>query len=164
MKNTFFLFVFGLILSSCKAQTKDEVIDKNQKKTTFTVVKTDAEWKKQLTAEQFEVLRNKGTERPFTGEYVDNFQKGKYVCAACDNVLFLSDAKFHSDCGWPSFDKAIKGSVEYVEDTTFGMKRVEVNCGRCGGHLGHVFTDGPTKTGDRFCTNSVSIKFIAESK
>ncbi len=98
------------------------------------------------------------------GEYVNTFEKGDYVCAACGNVLFHSSAKFHSDCGWPSFDKAIKGSVIYVTDNTLGMTRTEVDCAKCGGHLGHVFEDGPTETGQRFCTNSVSVKFIPAKK
>ena len=110
-------------------------------------------------------MREKGTERPFSGKYVDNFEKGDYICAACSNVLFHSDSKFHSDCGWPSFDKAIKGSVTYVTDKTLGMTRTEVNCARCSGHLGHVFDDGPKETtGQRFCTNSVSVKFIPSKK
>ena len=111
------------------------------------------------------VLREKATERPFTGEYYNHFEKGKYVCAACGNVLFNSDAKFDSDCGWPSFDQAIKGSVIYKEDSSFGMVRTEVMCAKCGGHLGHVFDDGPKETtGKRFCTNSVSIKFEPAKK
>ena len=111
-----------------------------------------------LTPEQFEVLREKGTERPFSGEYVNHFEKGTYHCAGCDATLFTSDAKFYSDCGWPSFDQAIKGSVQYIEDNSYGMQRTEVVCSSCGGHLGHVFEDGPKQTtGLRFCTNSVSI-------
>ncbi|ESU25342.1 peptide-methionine (S)-S-oxide reductase MrsB1 [Flavobacterium limnosediminis JC2902] len=122
-------------------------------------------WKAKLTSEQYEVLREKGTERPFTGEYWKHFEKGMYVCAACANPLFTSDAKFDSDCGWPSFDQAIKGSVKYTNDSSFGMERIEVTCAKCGGHLGHVFDDGPKETtGKRFCTNSVSIQFIPEKK
>lgn len=166
MKKLAFLLIVLLSLTSCQGQEK--------KKTTSTapgippagkVVKTDEEWKKILTPEQYAVLREKETERPFTGEYVNTFEKGKYVCAACGNVIFNSDSKFHSDCGWPSFDKAIKGSVVYTTDNTLGMSRTEVTCAKCGGHLGHVFDDGPKETtGQRFCTNSVSIKFIPEKK
>ena len=154
------IFVFLLIASFVSSQAQEKVKSDNSK-----VKKSEAQWKKELTPEQYEVLRNKGTERPFSGEYVNNFKKGVYVCAACNNLLFYSDAKFHSDCGWPSFDKAIKGSVTYIKDTSFGMLRTEVNCARCGGHLGHVFDDGPKETtGQRYCTNSVSVKFIPAKK
>ena len=123
--------------------------------------RSDEEWKQVLTPTQYHVARQKGTERAFTGEYWNTFEKGKYVCAACGNPLFNSDAKFNSECGWPSFDQAIKGSVIYKTDVSFGMQRTEVMCAKCGGHLGHVFDDGPAETtGKRFCTNSVSIKFI----
>ena len=162
MKKIAFLAFVLCSLNACQSQEKKKIVAA-ETNTSEKIVKTEAEWKKELTPEQYEVLRNKGTERPFTGEYVNNFEKGKYVCAACGNLLFNSDAKFHSDCGWPSFDKAIKGSVTYVDDMSFGMVRTEVNCAKCGGHLGHVFDDGPTETtGKRFCTNSVSVKFIPE--
>jgi peptide-methionine (R)-S-oxide reductase len=152
--------VLLLLASFVSSQAQEKVKSDNSK-----VKKSEAQWKKELTPEQYEVLRNKGTERPFSGEYVNNFKKGVYVCAACNNLLFYSDAKFHSDCGWPSFDKAIKGSVTYIKDTSFGMLRTEVNCARCGGHLGHVFDDGPKETtGQRYCTNSVSVKFIPAKK
>jgi peptide-methionine (R)-S-oxide reductase len=154
------LFVLLLIASFVSSQAQEKVKLDNSK-----VKKSEAQWKKELTPEQYEVLRNKGTERAFSGEYVNNFKKGVYVCAACNNLLFYSDAKFHSDCGWPSFDKAIKGSVSYIKDTSFGMLRTEVNCARCSGHLGHVFDDGPKETtGQRYCTNSVSVKFIPAKK
>ena len=153
MRNKLFILLLLFSLISCQGQNKK----KNSK---LEIQKSEAQWKKELTPEQFEVLREKGTERPFSGKYVNTFEKGTYVCAACANLLFYSDAKFHSDCGWPSFDKAIKGSVTYITDSSFGMSRTEVNCAKCGGHLGHVFDDGPTKTGQRFCTNSVSVKFI----
>lgn len=129
------------------------------------MAKTDAEWRQVLTPEQYEVMREKGTERPFSGEYVDHFEKGRYACAACGQILFTSDAKFYSDCGWPSFDQAIAGSVAYHKDLSFGMVRTEVTCSKCGGHLGHVFDDGPDDTtGKRYCTNSVSIIFIPEKQ
>ena len=142
-----------------------EITKKEVKKDTmkFEVVKTEAEWKAQLSPEEYAVLREKGTERPFTGEYDKHFEKGMYVCAACENPLFTSDTKFDSHCGWPSFDEAIKGSTVYHKDTSFGMIRTEVMCAKCGGHLGHVFDDGPkATTGMRYCTNSVSIKFIPQ--
>lgn len=158
MKKIIIVVTLTLSLISCQGQEK-------KKTTAAKIQKTDAEWKKELTPEQYEVLRKKGTEQAFTGKYVNTFEKGTYICTACGNVLFHSDAKFHSDCGWPSFDKAIKGSVTYVTDNTFGMTRTEVNCAKCGGHLGHVFDDGPMETtGKRFCTNSVSVKFIPEKK
>jgi len=154
------LLVLLLLASFVSSQAQEKVKSDNSK-----IKKSEAQWKKELTPEQYEVLRNKGTERAFSGEYVNNFKKGVYVCAACNNLLFYSDAKFHSDCGWPSFDKAIKGSVTYIKDTSFGMLRTEVNCARCGGHLGHVFDDGPKETtGQRYCTNSVSVKFIPAKK
>lgn len=156
-----------LTLTSCQGQDKKKEAAKPEKavKSKFEVNKTDAEWKETLTSEQYDVLRQKATETPYTGEYDDFFEKGTYVCAACGNPLFTSDAKFNSHCGWPSFDQAIKGSVIYEHDNSLGMNRTEVMCARCGGHLGHVFDDGPTETtGERFCTNSVSIKFIPSAK
>lgn len=162
MRKIAVLFLLAFAIISCQSQEKKQE-PKTLTATNHKVVKTEEEWRKQLTPEQYNVLREKGTELPHTGEYADTFQKGTYVCAACGNVLFNSDSKFHSDCGWPSFDKAIKGSVTYNDDSSFGMTRTEVNCAKCGGHLGHVFDDGPKQTtGQRFCTNSVSIKFIPE--
>jgi peptide-methionine (R)-S-oxide reductase len=105
------------------------------------------------------VLINKGTEYPGTGEYNIHMKEGIYNCKGCDNPLFTSDQKFESNCGWPSFDNAIEGSVEYKNDYTLGMTRVEILCTNCGGHLGHVFNDGPTESGKRYCVNSVSIDF-----
>lgn len=120
---------------------------------------TEQEWKERLTDEEYYILRQKGTERAFTGKYWDVFEGGTYHCAGCGNKLFSSDTKFDAHCGWPSFDKAIEGSVIYKEDLSFGMKRVEVLCAKCDGHLGHVFDDGPKETtGMRYCINSVSVK------
>lgn len=126
----------------------------------YSVEKTEAEWKEQLQDEQFRVLRQKGTEAPHTGKYNLHFDKnGDYRCAACDEKLFESNSKFESGCGWPSFDEAIEGTVEYVQDKTHGMVRTEILCANCGSHLGHVFDDGPTESGQRFCINSASIEF-----
>lgn len=122
--------------------------------------KTEEEWKKELTPQEYKVLREKGTEAPFTGEYDHSFENGMYKCAACGAELFSSDRKYDSGCGWPAFDEALPNAVEFTEDNTLGMRRVEVTCKKCGGHLGHVFPDGPKETtGKRFCINSVSLKF-----
>ncbi|MCA9485611.1 MAG: peptide-methionine (R)-S-oxide reductase MsrB [Nanoarchaeota archaeon] len=123
--------------------------------------KTDAEWKDKLTPEQYHILREKGTEAPGTGELLHEKREGDFVCAACGNVLFTSNEKFDSGCGWPSFyDIAKTGSVELHKDNSHGMYRIEVICKKCGGHLGHVFDDGPReKTGKRYCINSLSLKF-----
>jgi peptide-methionine (R)-S-oxide reductase len=124
------------------------------------ITKTDEEWKKLLTSEQYRVLRKEGTEIAFTGKYWDNHAAGTYVCAACGLELFSSDTKFESGTGWPSFWAPIaKNHVKEVVDGTLGMERVEVECARCGGHLGHLFDDGPKPTGLRYCMNSVSMEF-----
>ena len=125
----------------------------------YKIDKTEAEWQKELSEEQYKILRQKGTERPFTGEYNLHFENGTYHCAGCNQKLFESNSKFDSHCGWPSFDESIKGTVEYVLDKTHGMMRTEIVCSNCGGHLGHVFNDGPTETGTRYCVNSLSINF-----
>lgn len=120
---------------------------------------SETEWKKILTREQYKVLREKGTERPFSGKLLDNKDDGTYVCGACGNPIFTSESKFESGCGWPSFDDAITNSVKLIPDFSHGMNRTEVVCANCGSHLGHLFNDGPTETGERFCINSISMDF-----
>ena len=125
----------------------------------------DAEWKKILSEDVYEVSRHAATERPFTGKYWNADIKGTYYCAACGNLLFRSEAKFASTCGWPSFfEQKNKNSTVYKTDTSLGMERTEVLCGRCGGHLGHIFDDGPPPTGKRYCMNSVAMDFIPDGK
>lgn len=159
LKNLFLIKLFWIFLSlqllSCKEQTANAQNNK---------VMTDKDWKEKLSDEEYYILREKGTERPFTGKYNDFFEKGYYVCAACGNKLFESTTKYNSSCGWPSFDEAIEGAVKYTKDTSHGMVRVEVTCAKCDGHLGHVFEDGPKDTtGNRYCMNSISLKFVPEN-
>lgn len=120
---------------------------------------TEEEWSRKLSKEVFQVLRRRGTEAPFTGEYHRHKGDGIYLCAGCGAHLFDSERKFDSGTGWPSFDSALSGKVEEEVDRSHGMKRTEVHCSRCGGHLGHVFPDGPTPSGQRYCINSVSLRF-----
>lgn len=115
------------------------------------------DFKKKLTPEQYKVLREKGTEAPFSGKYLNEKKKGMYKCAGCGNPLFSSDTKFDSGTGWPSFDEALPGAIRLEEDKSHGMTRTEAVCAKCGSHLGHVFPDGPTKTGKRYCMNSVCL-------
>ncbi len=126
----------------------------------FKVTKTEEEWRKLLTPEQFNVLRQQGTERAGTSPLDKQYGKGTYSCAACDLPLFTSKTKFHSGTGWPSFYAPIEGAIETTTDHSFLMTRTEVHCRRCGGHLGHVFDDGPKPTGDRYCMNGVALKFV----
>jgi peptide-methionine (R)-S-oxide reductase len=125
--------------------------------------RSEEEWRQRLTPEQFEVLRNKGTERAFTGKYAFTKDRGTYRCAACGAELFRSEAKYDSGTGWPSFFEPIaRGAVELREDASFGMRRIEVTCARCGGHLGHLFDDGPEPTGERYCMNSISLSLESD--
>jgi peptide-methionine (R)-S-oxide reductase len=129
------------------------------------IEKTDHEWREDLTPEQYEVLRRKGTEPPFTGRYVHSKEDGVYRCAGCGAELFSSDTKFDSGTGWPSFyEPAQTANIELVRDTSHGMTRTEVVCGTCGGHLGHVFPDGPAPTGQRYCMNSCALELDPSAK
>jgi methionine-R-sulfoxide reductase len=154
------ILLSAFFAASCQTSSNKPIMS------TEKINKTDAEWKKELTPEQYHILREKGTEAPYTGEYTNNFKKGKYVCAACGYELFNSDMKFESHCGWPSFDKEVGAGNRIIKkkDLSFGMVRTEIMCARCGGHLGHIFDDGPTQTGMRYCVNSLSIKFIPADK
>lgn len=125
--------------------------------------KSDAEWRKQLSEEEYQVLRGKGTERPFTGKFNQNKETGTYTCLACGAALFSSDTKFDSGSGWPSFYDALPGSVEFHDDSSHGMARTEITCANCGSHLGHIFDDAHDQpTGQRYCINSVSLDFKAK--
>ncbi len=127
------------------------------------IFKTEEEWKNMLTPEQYEVLREKGTERPFTGKFDKHFEKGTYQCAGCGEELFSSENKYNSGCGWPAFFDALdKTKIEFKHDDKFGMNRTEILCAKCGGHLGHIFDDGPNPTGQRYCVNSASLDFKSE--
>jgi methionine-R-sulfoxide reductase len=161
------LFAILVAASSCNPAADKPTNLKNttMNNDTGKIEKSEDEWKKELTPEQYKVLRQKGTEAPYTGKFNLHNEKGVYICAACGNELFSSDMKFESTCGWPSFDKEIAGGkIKTQTDTSFGMKRTEILCGRCGSHLGHLFDDGPTETGMRYCVNSVSLDFLDSSK
>ena len=126
--------------------------------------KTEAEWKRILTSGEYHILREKGTERAFTGEYDGHFDNGTYLCAGCGSELFESNTKYRSGCGWPAFYEALPESVKETEDSSYGMKRIEITCSKCDGHLGHVFNDGPQPSGLRYCINSVSMDFDPKDK
>jgi peptide-methionine (R)-S-oxide reductase len=125
----------------------------------YPFIKSEKEWEEELGVERYRILRQKGTEYPHTGKYNLHFENGQYCCGGCGTPLFESNSKFDAHCGWPSFDGSIPGKVEYIPDATHGMTRTEIVCANCGGHLGHVFEDGPTKTGQRYCVNSLSVDF-----
>uniref|UniRef100_UPI0035652C20 peptide-methionine (R)-S-oxide reductase MsrB n=1 Tax=Lutibacter sp. TaxID=1925666 RepID=UPI0035652C20 len=160
MKKLYFLlFLMVLLTFQANSQTK------TNKTMVKKVTKTEAEWKKELSPQQYYILREKGTDPASSGGLTSHFEKGTYHCAACNLQLFKSNSKFESHCGWPSFDDAIKGTVEFVLDKSHGMIRTEIICASCGGHLGHIFNDGPKETtGQRYCVNTTSIKFVKGEK
>jgi len=149
MKLKYLILLFAVTFLSC--QSPQMPLDMKEI--------TEREWLEKLGPERYEILRNKGTERPFSGTYNLHFEDGTYQCGGCGTPLFDSTSKFESGCGWPSFDESLPGSVAYIRDTSHGMLRTEILCVNCGGHLGHVFNDGPTKTGQRYCVNSLSVDF-----
>lgn len=156
--------VMLLILGSCGPDSEKHQDGQNSKRKDV-IVKSEDEWKKELPQDVYEIMREKGTERAFTGKYWDHHDKGVYLCAACQLPLFESETKFESGTGWPSFYKPVSGdAVESETDRSYGMVRSEVHCARCGGHLGHVFDDGPKPTGLRYCINSASLQFKKTDK
>lgn len=159
MKSILLIFV-ALLFASC-GNSQQQPIQTKPMNTENKINKTEIEWKNTLTPEQYQVLREKGTERPFTGKYYKLNDNGIYTCAACGAELFSSVDKFDAGCGWPSFSKALNdGRIIETTDNSLGMSRTEITCAKCGGHLGHVFNDGPKPTGLRYCINSVSLDFI----
>ncbi len=162
------LFTLIILATSCKgvsqeketATTATKASSQATAKKEFPIQKTEAEWKKELTDAEFYVLRKAATENPFTSPLLDNKKEGTYVCAGCDTPVFKSSTKFDSGTGWPSFYEEIAGNVAYDVDYKIGYKRTEEHCATCGGHLGHVFEDGPEPTGLRHCINGVALKFV----
>jgi methionine-R-sulfoxide reductase len=161
MKKIFSTIALILFVSLVSCQTTNNDGDKTKTPMETSYNKTEAEWKKILSPEQYHILREKGTEAPGTGEYNNHFKKGFYVCAGCGTELFSNEQKFDSHCGWPSFDGELGGGdrIKKVKDFSHGMIRTEIVCAKCGGHLGHIFDDGPTETGMRYCVNSLSLGF-----
>ncbi len=164
MKTLAITAVVLLALNACSQEKKQsmDIIPSQEMSNRikkYKVSKSDAEWKKELSEDEYRILREKGTERAFTGDLLDNKKEGVYTCRACGQQLFESDTKYNSGSGWPSFTDAIKGKVEEDRDVSYGMIRTEIMCDNCGGHLGHVFEDGPGPSGLRYCVNSASLDF-----
>jgi peptide-methionine (R)-S-oxide reductase len=158
------LAIIVIMLAGCNTNAQKKNLAEQKTKKQYAVAKTTSEWKEVLTDKQYYVLRQKGTERAFTGKYYELYEPGTYLCAGCEAPLYKSDHKYDSGSGWPSFDRGFDKNLEYTPDTSFGMTRTEVSCASCGGHLGHVFDDGPRETtGTRHCINSAALKFIPEN-
>lgn len=166
MKKILLLSVFTTLLFSCNGNAQKQNEQKNiAKDSNFEIVKSKEEWKAELSSQEFDVLRNAATERPFSSDLLDIKKPGTFVCAACGNALYETKYKFESGTGWPSFDRAIDGGVAYGSDSKLGYQRDEVHCAKCGGHLGHVFNDGPQETtGKRHCINGVAMDFEPKEK
>lgn len=155
----YLILIISITFFNCNSSAQ------KKEKTVYKVVKTEAEWKTELSPMEFNVLRKQGTERPFSSTLNKNYQEGTYHCKGCNTPLFKSEHKFDSGTGWPSFDREIKGNVAYGTDNKLGYSRDEEHCATCGGHLGHVFNDGPKNTtGKRHCINGVALKFIPKAK
>lgn len=158
------LFLISSVGCTSISQTKTQKnMDTKNNANEFSVQKTEEQWKQELSAQEYYVLRQKGTDRPSESGYTNYFEKGTYVCRACKTPLFASKSKYKSHCGWPSFDDALKGKIIFKKDTSYGMIRTEIICATCGSHLGHIFDDGPKNTtGKRYCVNTSSIEFVKE--
>ena len=156
--------MFMYVISCQYSQNKNEISSNKKQNISNKMKKTEAEWKSSLTDQEYRILREKGTERAFTGKYDGHFEEGVYNCAGCGTQLFESETKYRSGCGWPAFYDAIPGAIEEHDDNTLGMRRIEITCSKCDGHLGHVFNDGPKPTGLRYCVKSVSMDFQPSKK